>query len=242
MNVNEREFEETILDMNVNEREFEETILDMNVNEREFEETILDMNVNEREFEETILDMNWNEICKSNQNDPGLSFHNFLNSITYQLDEFAPLKKVARKEYNLMSKPWISKEILEKCRTRDDILRNVSGENDPIVKDILRNDYRKLRNEVTKDKRDSNKGYCTAFFQENQKKSSKIWEGIRSLVNIKATKSPSIKLLDENDNLVSDPKIISNLFHHYFATVGPEIERNIPFVPGSFKDYFSKKD
>ena len=61
MNVNEREFEETTLDMNVNEREFEETTLDMNVNEREFEETILDMNVNEREFEETILDMNVNE-------------------------------------------------------------------------------------------------------------------------------------------------------------------------------------
>ena len=141
-----------------------------------------------------------------------------------------------------MSKPWISKEILEKCRTRDAILKNVSGENDPIVKDILRNDYKKLRNEVTKDKRDSKKGYYTAFFQENQKKSSKIWEGIRSLVNIKATKSPSIKLLDENDNLVSDPNIISNLFNHYFATVGPEIERNIPFVPGSFKDYFSEKD
>ena len=101
-------------------------------------------NFNEREFEENILDMNWNEICKLNQNDPCLSFHNFLNSITYQLDEFAPLKKVARKEYNLMSKPWISKEILEKCRTRDAILKNVSGENDSIVKDILRNDYKKI--------------------------------------------------------------------------------------------------
>ena len=54
-------------------------------------------NFNERVFEETILDMNWNEICKLNQNDPSLSSHNFLNSITYQLDEFAPLKKVARK-------------------------------------------------------------------------------------------------------------------------------------------------
>ena len=35
-------------------------------------------NFNEREFEETILHMNWNEICKLNQNDPSLSFHNFL--------------------------------------------------------------------------------------------------------------------------------------------------------------------
>ena len=43
-------------------------------------------------------------------------------------------------------------------------------------------------------------------------------------------------------SVVSDPKIISDLFNHYFATVGPEIERNIPFVPGSLKYYFSKKD
>ena len=38
-------------------------------------------NFNEREFEETILDMNWNEICKLNQNDLCLSFHNFLTGL-----------------------------------------------------------------------------------------------------------------------------------------------------------------
>ena len=74
------------------------------------------------------------------------------------------------------------------------------------------------------------------FIQKTRRNSSKTWEGTRSLVNSKASKSPSIKLLDENDNLVSDPKIISNLFNHYFATVGPEIELSIPFMPGSFKD------
>ena len=62
------------------------------------------------------------------------------------------------------------------------------------------------------------------------------------MVNIKSPKTSSIKLLNEYDNLVSDPKIISNVFNYYFSTIGPEIERKIPTVPGNFKEYFSCKD
>ena len=51
-----------------------------------------------------------------------------------------------------------------------------------------------------------------------------------------------MKLLDENNNLVSDPRKISHKFNHYFTTIGPDIERMIPIVPGSSKDYFNKKD
>ena len=51
---------------------------------------------------------------------------------------------------------------------------------------------------------------------KNKLKSAEIWKGIRSLVNIKASTSSFIRLLNENDNLVSDPKIISNVFNNYF--------------------------
>ena len=112
-------------------------------------------NFNEREFKEEILNMNWVNICKIGENDPNISWNNFFNSLTYQLDEYAPFKKVTKKEYNLMFKPWISKEILEKCKRRDSILKNISNENDPTEKTILRDAFKKLRNEITKDKRDS---------------------------------------------------------------------------------------
>ena len=49
-------------------------------------------------------------------------------------------------------------------------------------------------------------------------------------------------MLNENDDLVSDPKIICNVFNNYFSSIGPVIERKIPNVPGSFKDYFEEKD
>ena len=199
-------------------------------------------NFNEREFEEVVLSMNWDKICNLEGNDPNFSCNNFFNCITYQLDEFAPFKKVTKKEYNLILKPWISKEILEKCKLRDSILKSISNESDPTQRAILRNDYKKLRNEITNDKRNSKKSYYHSYFEKNKLKSSEIWKGISSVVNIKASKSLSIKLLNENHNLVSDPKIISNVFNNYFSTIGPEIERKIPTVPGSFKDYFNKRD
>ena len=105
-----------------------------------------------------------------------------------------------------MLKPWISKEILQKCKNRDSIMKNISRENDLVKKLNLRNDYKKLRNEITKEKRKSKNAYFSAYFDKNKYKSSEIWKGIRTLVNIKSSKSSSIKLLDGNNNLITDPK------------------------------------
>ena len=75
--------------------------------------------------------MNWQNICNFQYNDPNLSCNNYFNSITYLLDEFAPFRKVTRKEYKLMLKPWISKEILRKCKERDSILKYITKEMNP---------------------------------------------------------------------------------------------------------------
>ena len=63
----------------------------------------------EREFEDVVLNMNWIDIiCALDKNDPNISCNNFFNILIYQLDEFAPLKKVTKNELNLMLKPCIS--------------------------------------------------------------------------------------------------------------------------------------
>ena len=214
----------------------ERTVAEINLFKRDLS------HFNEREFEEAVNNMYWEQICNLEMNDPNLSCNNFFNSITYLLDEFAPYKKVTKNEYKLMLKPWISKEILQNCQNRDAILKSISRENDPVKIRNLRNDYKKLRNEITKDKRNSKKAYFTSYFEKNKHRSSEIWKGIRALVNLKPCKSLNIKLLDGNNNLVSDPKKISNTFNDYFSTIGSKIERKIPFVPGNFKDYFNKKD
>ena len=208
----------------------------MNLYKRDFS------NFNEREFLENVSNMDWENVCNLNANDPNLYCNNVFNTITYLLDEFAPFKKVTRKEYKLMLKPWISKEILQKCRRRDFILKCIAKEKDPTVKCTLRTEYKIMRNEVTMDKRASKKSYYSSYFERNKQKSSDIWKGIRSLVNIKGSKVTSLKLLNESNNLISDSKTISSMFNNYFSTIGTSIESKIPKVPGSFRDYFNKKD
>ena len=71
---------------------------------------------------------------------------------------------------------------------------------------------------------------------------SETWKGIRSLVNIKPTRTSNIKIFDKDKNLLSDPLNIANIFNDHFSTVGSKIERKIPFQPGNVNDYLNKKD
>ena len=67
-----------------------------------------------------------------------------------------------------MLKLWIAKEILQKCKERNALLKSISKERDPAKKNALRNDYKKPRNEITKDKRDSKKSYYSSYFEKNK--------------------------------------------------------------------------
>ena len=76
----------------------------------------------------------------------------------------------------------------------------------------LRKDYKTLRNKITDEKRNSKKAHFTEKFSRIKDNSAKIWKEIRSLVNIKSSKSSSIKILDENHNILSDSQKIANIF------------------------------
>ena len=69
--------------------------------------------------------------------------------MTFLLDEFAPYKKVTKKEYRLKFILWISTEILKLINQRDKLLRKFSKEHDPIKKSIFHIDYKQIRNLVT---------------------------------------------------------------------------------------------
>ena len=196
----------------------------------------------DHEFEETVINgVNWNEVSMLRFNDANVSFTSFNNAVNFYLDEMCPYKKVTLKEYRLMLKPWITSEILNKCKERDKLLKEITKENDTIKINELRERYNKLRNDITHDKRKSKKDYNTAQFEENKLKSSKIWENIRKLVNVKSVKSSSIKLMI-GDKIISDPKLNANTFNSHFSKLGAKVQQKIPIERGSYKDYLYKKN
>ena len=160
-------------------------------------------NFNEREFQETLSGVNWDTILSLDNNDPNLSINNFYNHLNLLLDDFAPYEKLSKKEIKLKTKPWINKNIQDLMKKRDKLLSKFCKEHDPVKKENLHVNFKLIRNRVTKLKRESKITYYNNFFEINKNKSSIIWKGIRSLVNIRSSSKKIISLIDENG-----PKII----------------------------------
>jgi Notch-like protein len=152
-----------------------------------------------------------------------------------------PSNKVTLKKFRLMLKPWITKDILRKCDERDSLLKEIKAEIDPVRKKILRTNFNALRNQVTKEKRQSKKAYFTALFEKNKNAVSNIWKCIRSLVNLKPSKKSSIKLMDEDQNMISDSKTIAKIFNDHFSALGAKVQQKIPTVEGKYDSYLKKR-
>ena len=112
----------------------------MNLRERNFK------HFNEREFTETINSTNWAEILQLNRNHPNLSIENLYSQINFYLDEFAPYKRISKKEFKLKSKPWISQDIQFLMWEREKIFHKYCKENSLDRRHNLYNKYKNLRN------------------------------------------------------------------------------------------------
>ena len=221
-----------ILEGYVKERE----LMDIKLIKKDFE------NFNEREFEEVVIDgLNWDEICMIRIGDASASFKSFHDTVNFHLDEMAPGRLVSNKELKLMLKPWITPEILAKCDKRDELLKKYKNEKNLDTATQIYKDYKLLRNQITADKRRSKKAHNIAQFEKNKNAISTVWKSIRSLVNMKPGKKSSVKLMDENNNIISDSKIIANIFNDHFSALGAKVQQKIPLEQGDFRDYFKKR-
>ena len=147
-------------------------VLEGFVKERSLPETLMFKKdfkqFNEREFEETVINgLDWEEICMIRIGSPSASFKSFHDTLNFHIDEMVPSKKITLKQFRLMQKPWITKDILSRCDERDSLLNELKSEDDPIRKKILRTNFNSLRNQITKDKRQSKKAYFAAEFEKN---------------------------------------------------------------------------
>ena len=197
---------------------------------------------NEREFEEIVINgLNWEEICMIRIGSSSASFKSFHDTLNYHIDEMAPSKQVTLKQFRLMLKPWITRDILRKCDERDKLLKEIKDENDPIRKKILRTNFNMLRNQITKEKRQNKKNHFAEQFEKNKNTTANIWKCIRSLVNLKPSKKSSIKLMDDNQNIISDSTAIAKIFNDHFSALGAKVQQKIPVVDGSYNSYLYKK-
>ena len=67
--------------------------------------------------------------------------------------------------------------------------------------------------------KNSKKQYYETFFSANKNNLSKIWKGIKEIVNIKSKNVDQPTCLIENNKTITNPNEIANSFNQYFTSI-----------------------
>ena len=190
-------------------------------------------NFDKQKFADELMQTDWSDITLGRLGTDN-SYQLFYDKILTLLDNMAPFRKLTKNESRLKQRPWITKGLLVSMRKRDDFLRRMSREKDPIFKhhfDIL---YKKYRNLITILMKQSKKNHYSAYFLNNYNNTKKTWDGIRQLINVSKKKSnlPSKILYKKQEKNTSSD--IANSFNDFFSNIGKNVDKKIPNLITNF--------
>jgi len=193
-------------------------------------------NIDKENFIADIININWDKILELDRGDPNHSFISFENKINQTLDNYAPFKKLSKKEYKQLQKPWITPGVRKSISRRDKLLNKFIKCNDIEKKKELHLEFKQLRNRIVSLIKISKKDYYSKYFTENSRDIKKTWKGIKSIINIHNIKSgqPSTMVVENEPN--SNPITIANGFNNYFSEIAQNLQENI-HSNSSFSDY-----
>ena len=188
-----------------------------------------------------VINTDWITVLEEDKADPNLSFQRFNKTINDILDKHMPWRKLNKKEIRLQTKPWITNGILNSIKRRDKLLRKYINAKDPGRKELLRTEYKTLRNRITYTINMSKKNHFQHYFTENQNNIKKTWTGIKSIINIRTVSKnqPSSMMIEKS--LKTNPTDIAEGFNAYFSSIA---EKLLPkHTPGTkhFSEYLPER-
>ena len=147
-----------------------------------------------------------------------------------------PPKKMNEKDFKLHEKPWVTPEIQKLIKYRDKLqkLNRKFTEAEEYL-------HQKFRNRVVNELKSSRINYYNNYFTEHKSNMKMLWNGIKSIINIKGKKTYSISQLVKNGKAVKDPCKTAKILNNYFVNIASRIDSEIPRTKKSPLDYLGKK-
>lgn len=205
--------------------------LSVKPNKKQEKVVIRDMkNIDETKFLDDInnLVLETNEfIMRKKDFNPDETFDQFLKRFSELVDQHAPLRLQTRKEVQLNTKPWLTKDILKSIKIKNSMYKKCYKKGDT----TLIENYKKFSNKLTMIKRNAKQNYYTKMIEMNKKNLSKQWQLINQILqrNYKH-KQPINKLINENDEILTNCEDICDELNRYFTNVGPKMASKIPIT------------
>ena len=97
-------------------------------------------NFKEQNFLSDLKKIDWDTVFSDCKQDVDLSYKKFLDKITKLLDIHAPVKKLSHKEKKSLSKPWLTKGILQSIKQKNVLYRKFIRTKDLTKRELLLQD------------------------------------------------------------------------------------------------------
>ena len=85
------------------------------------------------------------------------------------------------------------------------------------------NEYKTLKNEITRLTFNGKKSYYDKYFSNNKDNLRKTWQGIKEIINVKSKNVNNISCISDNNVNVSDPTRIANCFNKFYVSIADNI-------------------
>ena len=190
--------------------------------------------LNPQKYKRDLLNFNAENFCKDlhksilnffpqdnaiNPNDLNMIFNNFINIVKTAIDNYAPLKKLSRRQRKLKLKPWITRGLLISIKHKQKLYLShfINGNTEK------RNFYKKYANKLNKIKFSSKQMYYQDELYKSKNNAFKTWKVIKSLLSCSQNSSTTPNKIKYNGNLITGSETISESFNSYFSKVGQDL-------------------
>ena len=199
------------------------TIINRNVRDfRKFDEEAFKNDIRQIDISSYIGSTDINEI-----------FGKYNKNLLAIINKHAPFRKLSRKEMHWKAKPWITPRLQKLISIKHKLYDKYITNRDP----FWYNRYTNLRRSLSQKLFNAKKQYYTKFFEENSKKSRKVWEGINELFsNRRKNKSESI-YLSENGNIETNQTGVASRFNKYYTNMADNLLKFLGNTNTKYQDY-----
>ena len=143
----------------------------------------------------------------------------FLNNINDLSDNFAHFKKINKYKLKYKSKPWITPSLQKSISVKNKFLSDFIKKNDSTIKSERHLKYKNHRNLISTLSKRSKQNYCKKYFESNLNNSKSTWKGIKFIITMKNVISTVPRTLSHDENTITNPCEIANVFNNYFVSV-----------------------
>ena len=178
---------------------------------------------------------NWNNMKEMQTNEAHVYFTKRLNTI---MDKIAPEKILTLNRRNSPKEKWMTKGLLKSTHTKEKLYKK-SLRKEKI--DIATSTYIRYRNKYNHIQKIIKAKYYADALEANKHDIRKTWQIMKSAMNKQYDKTGISKIINYENNTLTDQEQIANAFCTYFSNVGQAYANKIPITTITPDKYLKNK-